>query len=61
VHRHLFIATGAREFGVVVTIEARIIILRQRGDGGEAKDYGRDGQATPAMYAQAEPGIGGEL
>jgi hypothetical protein len=61
VHRQLFIATGTREFGVVVTVEALLIVLRERWDRGKAKDCGSDGQAAPAMHAQAEPGIGGEL
>ena len=28
VHRHLFFATGTRELGVVVTVEALLIVLR---------------------------------
>jgi hypothetical protein len=44
-----------------VTVEALLIVLRERWDRGKAKDCGSDGQAAPAMHAQAEPGIGGEL
>ena len=49
--RHLLAAAGARELAVVVTVEAFLIVLRQRWGCREAKDRGRYDEATPSMTA----------